>query len=112
MSLQKVNYEQQTNSFWVNLSPDELKLVSAFLYNTRLGFGNDFKKAAKDILAGIDQGAGQNFTEDAANEVGLYVTLDDAEGNRGATIDSPHMTFEVTGGYTKAQAALPAPTMP
>lgn len=108
MALQKVNYEAQTDSFWVNLTPDELKLVAAFLYNTRLGQGNTFRDAAFTLMQGIDQGCPPDFMEDAADEVGLYAILEDADGNVGATIDSPYLTFEVTGGLPSIQ--LPAPT--
>lgn len=109
MALQKVNYEAQTDSYWVNLTPNELKLVSAFLYNFRLGSGNVFKDAAMGILNGIDSATTADFTEEAAEEVGLYVTLEDADGNKAAEIDSPYMCFEVSGGEVVSPQALLAP---
>lgn len=114
MALQKVNYESQTDSYWVNLKPDELKLVAAFLFNFRLGNGNKFKSAAFDLMQGIDSGCPPDFTEQAADEIGLYAALEDADGNIGATIDSPYLTFEVSGGFAgmNFQKALPAPTTP
>lgn len=106
MALQKVNYEAQTDSFWVNLSPDELKLISAFLYSFRLGTGNIFKDAAMELANGIDQGSPADFMENAAQEVGLYTTLEDVDGNIACTIDSPYMTFEVSGGFAGMQQPL------
>lgn len=111
MALQKVNYESQTDSFWVNMKPNELKLVSAFLYNFRLGANNIFKDAALELMNGIDQSQGDDYTEMAAAEVGLYATLEDSDGNIGATIDSPNIVFEVIGGEEPLnfQLALPTP---
>lgn len=109
MALQKVNYEAQTDSFWVNLSPNELKLISAFLYSFRLGAGNVFKDAAMELANGIDLGCPPDFLENAAEEVGLYSTLEDVDGNIAATIDSPYMTLEVTGGFEGMQPLLAAP---
>ena len=107
MALQKVNYEAQTDSFWVNMSPNELKLIAALLYSFRLGVGNSFKDAAMELMNGIDMGAPADFAEEAADEVGIYVTLEDADGNVAAEIDSPYMTIEVKGGF--AQPLLTAP---
>lgn len=106
--LKKVNYEAHSNSYWVNLTPDELKLVAALLWKVRLGKGNKFKDAALHISEGIDEGAGALFSEDASEEVGVYFSLEDMDGKIGAVINSPYGTIEIDGGAT-APTPLPAP---
>jgi hypothetical protein len=106
--LKKVNYESHSNSYWVNLTPDELKLVAALLWKVRLGNGNKFKDAALQISEGIDECAGVLFSEDASEEVGVYFSLEDMDGKIGAIINSPYATIEISGG-AGGQAALPTP---
>lgn len=106
--LKKVNYESQTDSYWVNLTLPELKLISALMYKVRLGNGNIFKQAAFDVSTGIEQCLGTDFSGDASDEVDLYFSLEDMDGKIGAIINSPYGTIEIDGGEI-INPALPAP---
>lgn len=105
--LKKVNFESHSNSYWVNMTPDELKLVAALLWKVRLGNGNKFKHAAMTLSEGIDECAGVLFSEDASEEVGVYFSLEDMDGKIGAVINSPYGTIEIDGGVEAP--ALTAP---
>ena len=96
--LKKVNFESHSNSYWVNMTPEELKLVAALLWKVRLGMGNKFKQAASTLSEGIDECAGVLFSEDASDEVGVYFSLEDMDGKIGAILKSPYATIEIEGG--------------
>lgn len=96
--LKKVNYEAHTDSYWVNLKPAELELIAALLYKVRLGAGNTYKEAAFSVSEGVADACGDDFMDDASNNVDPYFTVEDYDGNVSATIDSVYGTIEVRGG--------------
>lgn len=98
MALQKVNYEAATSSYWLNLTPNELKLLTALLYRVRLGAGNDFKEAAGDLSDAISKCVGDDWMDDSSKEVDIYFSLTDEDGEIGAVIDSLFGCIEIRGG--------------
>lgn len=107
--LKKFNYEAHTDSYWVNMTQNELKLLSALLYRIRLGAGNDFKEAAKNLSTGMDDVTDDVWRDEAAAEVGLWFSLTDEDGTIGAYLDSAYASIEVRGGQQLTTAEMAAP---
>lgn len=64
------------------LSDDELQLIAAFLYNTRLGFNvNRHTTAAFTLLEKISDLRGDDFACDASGEVDFVVVVTDQHGS-------------------------------
>lgn len=59
---------------------DELQLIAALMYQTRLGFGSKYKQAAKDIMDKIESTLGDDFCHDASLTVNPHVEVLDNSG--------------------------------
>jgi hypothetical protein len=94
--LKKINFESESNSYWVNLNNAELELIGALLSRVRLGYDSIYKTAANEIMQGMDEALSDNFLMDSSDKVGIYFTLEDADGNIAATIKSDYSTIEVS----------------
>lgn len=63
----------------VNFNTDELQLIAALLYYTKLGFGSKYKEAAKTILDKIET-IDRDFAESAATIVDPHIEVLDSTG--------------------------------
>lgn len=63
----------------VNFNTDELQLIAALLYCTKLGFGSKYKEAAKTILDKIET-IDPDFAESAATIVDPHIEVLDSTG--------------------------------
>ena len=82
-------------AYTLRMDLEELQLISAYLYNTRLGL-NAYQMAAFKLMHTIESLFGDDFTEDAASSVDLYVSKLGVDGD--TIIEQYHNTevaFEV-----------------
>jgi hypothetical protein len=66
----------------VLLTQEQLELIAAFVYNTRLGKQSDYSQAAFEILELLSNEFGDDFIDDAATLVNLQVVIEDSHGAR------------------------------
>lgn len=65
-----------------SLSEDELKLISSFLWVTRLGRNvSPYRDAAFSLMTKIEELKGDKFMEHAAIDVDMKVDIIDSNGN-------------------------------
>ena len=78
------------------LNDDELKLIAALLYPVRLStHGTKFAKAALTLMVKIENARGNDFFEEASNEVDMKVILIDDNGDTLDTVDDANVEFKV-----------------
>jgi hypothetical protein len=68
-----------TGTYRVNVGIEELRLIGALMYITRLG-GGTYKEAAFRLLGTIEEFFGEDFVEQASTAVGLRVSVLAADG--------------------------------
>lgn len=64
----------------LNVTEDQLELITAYLCLTRLGSRTRYTKAAGDLLGEIIDERGDLFIDDATSNVDLQVTVEDDAG--------------------------------
>ena len=78
------------------LDVSELKLISAFLWCTRLGQGiSPYRDAAFTLMTKIEEVLGDDFIENAAIDVDLQVCVMDYQGNQIDRHSNANIEFEV-----------------
>jgi hypothetical protein len=65
----------------LNITEEQLQLITAYLCHTRLGSRTVYTEAAGDLLGEIIDEMGDIFTDDATRGVDLQVTIEDDSGN-------------------------------
>jgi hypothetical protein len=73
----------------LKLTSEQLELISALVYNCRLGNGSVYKTAAFEIIGMIEDEYGTDFMDDASDNVDLQVTVED---------DASNVVFSTTPG--------------
>lgn len=63
----------------LNVTSEQLQLISAFLMTTRLGKGV-YKQAAYELMNAISNEYGDDFLDEALEDVDLQVTIENAHG--------------------------------
>jgi len=69
-----------TGSNTLNLTDEQLELVMALVYNCRLGTGTPYSQAAFELIGLIEDEFGDDFMQDASDNVNLQVTIEDEHG--------------------------------
>lgn len=69
-----------SGSINVLLSPEQLQLITALVYNTRLGTGTVYSAAAFQLIDLIEEEYGQDFCDEALEDVNLQVSVADDQG--------------------------------
>ena len=78
------------------LNHDELCLISAFLYQTKLGSGiSSYRDAAFSLLDKISDIMGDDFVADAADDVDMQIVIQDSAGNMIDRVAASNVEFEV-----------------
>lgn len=78
------------------LTDDQLEYVMALVSHTRLGHGSVYKQAAYELLTIFDDEFGSDVVQEACDNVGLQVTIEDRNGNIEFRSDKSHdITLEV-----------------
>jgi hypothetical protein len=77
-----------------NLSFEEVQLIAAFLYVTRLGEGV-YKPAALSLLNMFEDAFDEDFNMEASEDVGLSVSVVNEHGTIIDTFDDDHFILEV-----------------
>ncbi len=67
-------------SITLQVDSAELELISSFVYNTRLGQRSQYSAAALTLLRKIAETFGDDFVDNAAQNVDLHVTIEDDQG--------------------------------
>lgn len=65
----------------MKLSFDQLRLISALVYQCRLGQATPYSKAAFELNELIANEYGDDFMEETADDVDVQVTIEDDHGN-------------------------------
>lgn len=80
----------------LNISIEQLYLITALACNCRLGQSSVYSQAAYDLITIIEDEYGDDFTSDACDDVGLQVTIEDGNGNALTTAGTgAYITLEV-----------------
>ena len=66
----------------VLMTTEQLELLAAFLWSTRLGKQSDYSQAAFELLELLGNEFSDYFVEDAASLVNLQVIIEDSHGAR------------------------------
>lgn len=78
------------------LTLDELELISAFLYITRLGHNvSPYRDAAASLLEKIAEMLGDDFISDASDNVDLVMHIVDANGNVDRSVGHAFIEIDV-----------------
>lgn len=71
---------------------NELQLIGALMYVTRLGSGSEYREAAHKIINTIEDMFGGDFLDDASSDVNMCVSLVDDDDD---TIEQYHNSIIV-----------------
>lgn len=66
-----------SGTYQLNLTTEQLYLISAYVCQTRLGQPSPYSAAAYDLLTQISATVGEDVMDDACIDVDLRVTVDD-----------------------------------
>lgn len=78
------------------LTVEEVQLISAFLWTTRLGSGvSPHRDAAFSLMTKIEERYGDQFTEHSAIDVDLVVHIMDQNGNTERSVGHHFVEFDV-----------------
>jgi hypothetical protein len=75
--LQKLNFDNSTGKYWMELTEEELALISAFTALTRLGQNNPYCDAAFNIQEAVAVLKGDDYCTDAIDTAGLAFSIVD-----------------------------------
>jgi hypothetical protein len=78
-----------------SLSHEELQLISAFLYVTRLGSGSPYRDAAFALMNRIENHFGDDFLPDAAADVDMKIDIIDQQGHVERSIGAHWIEIDV-----------------
>ena len=65
----------------LRVTDEELELITAYLYVTRLGKPGIYKAAAFSLSVAISDALGDDFSEEAYNNVMPTISIEDSQGN-------------------------------
>ena len=72
--------ELGTGAFTLKVDMEELQLIGALVYITRLGVGSPYRKAAYNLMSALEDQFGDDFTEESSDVVDLSVSqVDDSD---------------------------------
>lgn len=92
--LQKLNYDNSTGKYWMELTEEELAFIAGLTALTRLGMQNPYCDAAHAISNGIEQLKGQDYTCDSIDTAGLAFSITGHDGMPVVAVPALNMTIE------------------
>jgi hypothetical protein len=92
--LQKLNYDNSTGKYWMEMTEEELALVAGLMALTRLGMGNPYSDAAYNLTTGIEQLKGSDYSCDSIDTAGLAFSITGNDGSPVAAVPAVNMTIE------------------
>lgn len=79
-----------------DLDFEELQLISAFLWSTKLGRGvSPYRDAAFTLMTKIEDMMGQDFIQESSEDVDLQIAIVDSAGNQIDRVSATNVEFEV-----------------
>jgi len=79
----------------INVTFEELQLIGAYLFTTRLGQGSVYKRSALNLLNALDEVFDEDFTENAFTDVGLTISHVDPNDTIINTLVADEFVLEV-----------------
>ena len=80
----------------LNISVEALYLIAGLVAHCRLGQSSPYSAAALEVMTAIGNEYGDDFISDAADDMGLAVTIEDLTGNIiTQSAPSAYITLEV-----------------
>jgi hypothetical protein len=85
--LKKLNYDNSTKKYWMELTEEELQLIASLNCLIRLGSGSEYSDAALTLAEGIAELKGDDYDLDALSAVNPSFTVCDDSDNPLITIE-------------------------